>query len=126
MPLRANTGLSPTTKMTPNPNPVGAPRSPRPAVYPKNSLLSPCSYGLGATTGFPLGGDSSMPRSENPSRQYSWVAESLANDLEFIKARFHIGRFITVAVDTKDDHVNIEALYTDLESASAQINVSIS
>jgi hypothetical protein len=67
-----------------------------------------------------------MPRSENPSRQYSWVAESLANDLEFIKARFHIGRFITVAVDTKDDHVNIEALYTDLESASAQINVSIS
>jgi hypothetical protein len=31
-------------------------------------------------------------------------AESLANDPEFIKARFHIDRFIIITVDTEADH----------------------
>jgi hypothetical protein len=42
----------------------------------------------------PLGGDSR-------------VVESLADDPEFIKARFHIGRFITTAIDTEVDQANI-------------------
>jgi hypothetical protein len=51
------------------------------------------------------------------------VAKTLAKDSDFIKAIFHIGRFITVAVDTEIDHANIEALWTDLDSASTKINV---
>jgi hypothetical protein len=54
------------------------------------------------------------------------VAESIANDPEFIKDGFHISRFITATMDTKDNHVNIDALYMDLETASTQINVSVS
>jgi hypothetical protein len=53
------------------------------------------------------------------------VVETLANDLELIKGGLHIGRFITATVDTKADRTNIEALYTDLESSSTQINVII-
>jgi hypothetical protein len=52
------------------------------------------------------------------------VAETLAKDPDFIKARFHIGRFITTAVDAEVDHSNTEALQTELDSASTRINVS--
>jgi hypothetical protein len=54
------------------------------------------------------------------------VAESLANNLEFIKARFHIDRFITDAVDTEAERANTKALQTNLASASTRIDVSIS
>jgi hypothetical protein len=40
-----------------------------------------------------------VPQPENPLWQYSWVAESLANDPEFIKAGFYNGRFIIATVD---------------------------
>jgi hypothetical protein len=53
-------------------------------------------------------------------RTYSQVEESLANDLEFIKARFHIGRFITTVVDTEEDCVKMDTLYNDPKSASPQ------
>jgi hypothetical protein len=43
---------------------------------------------------------------------------------EFIKAGFHIIRFVTVVVNTKADRENIKVLYSDLESTSARINVS--
>jgi hypothetical protein len=43
------------------------------------------------------------------------VEESLGNDLEFIKAGFHIGRFITAAVDTEVERMNTDVLYADLE-----------
>jgi hypothetical protein len=112
-------------KATPNPNLVGTPPSPMPAESPKTSLSRPQSCGLGSAGGFPLGGDSSVPQSEKPLRRYSRVVESLANDPEFIKGRFHIGWFITTAVDTEVDRVNIKVLYTYLESPSTQINISI-
>jgi hypothetical protein len=41
-----------------------------------------------------------------------------------MQARFHIGRFVTAAVDTKADPENIKALYTSLKSTSAPIDVS--
>jgi hypothetical protein len=36
-----------------------------------------------------------------------------------------LGRFITIAVDTEADQVNIKVLYSDLESTSSQIDISI-
>jgi hypothetical protein len=95
-----------------------------PVKSPKTSPLSPSSNGLASVGGFPLGGDSSRPHSKKPPWQYSRVAESLANDPEFIKARIRIDRFITTVVDTKADNTNIEALCTDLESTTTQINIS--
>jgi hypothetical protein len=38
---------------------------------------------------------------------------------------FHLGRFITVSIDTEADQVNIEALYFELEATSSRIDVSI-
>jgi hypothetical protein len=61
-----------------------------------------------------------MPRVGKSMRTYSQVEESLANDLEFIKARFHIGRFITTVVDTEEDCVKMDTLYNDPKSASPQ------
>jgi hypothetical protein len=52
-------------------------------------------------------------------------AVSLANDPEFIKARFHIDRFIIITVDTEADRANIEVLYIDLKSTLTRINVII-
>jgi hypothetical protein len=49
----------------------------------------------------------------------------LANDPEFINVGFHIGNFITTVVDTEANCANIESLYTDLDSTSTRINVSI-
>jgi hypothetical protein len=67
-----------------------------------------------------------MPRVSKSARQYSQVEESLAKDPEFVKAGFHIGRFITAVVDIEKDHANMDALYNDMVSASARLNVSIS
>jgi hypothetical protein len=61
---------------------------------------------------------SSVPHSEEQPWKYSRVAESLADNPEFIKVGFHIGRFIIAAVDTKADRANTKMLYSDLESAS--------
>jgi hypothetical protein len=58
--------------------------------------------------------------------RYSKAKESLAKDPEFVKVGFHIGRFIMAVVDTKKDRTNMDGLYNDLESASTQLNVSIS
>jgi hypothetical protein len=43
---------------------------------------------------------------------------------EFIQTGFHIGRFITAAIDTEADRENIKMLYPCLKSTSAQIDVS--
>jgi hypothetical protein len=45
-----------------------------------------------------------MPQSEKQPREYSQVAESLWDNPEFVKAGFHDGCFITVAIDTEADH----------------------
>jgi hypothetical protein len=67
---------------------------------------------------------SSIPQSEKQPRQYLCVAESFWDNSEFVQAGFHIGRFVTVDVDPKADQENIKALYSNLESTSAQIYVS--
>jgi hypothetical protein len=43
---------------------------------------------------------------------------------EFFQAGFHIDRLVTAAVDTEADWENINALYSNLESTSAQIDIS--
>jgi hypothetical protein len=52
------------------------------------------------------------------------VAETLANDPDFIQAGFHIGRFITVVVDTRVDQLNTEGLLTKSESCLNRIKVN--
>ncbi len=41
---------------------------------------------------------------------------NVAKDPKFVKVGFHIGRFITAAVDTEKDCVNMDTLYNDLTS----------
>jgi hypothetical protein len=65
-----------------------------------------------------------VPQPEKPSLQYLRVAESLLDNPEFIQDGFHIGRFITVAVDTENDRANTKALYSALETASTHLDVS--
>jgi hypothetical protein len=65
-----------------------------------------------------------MPHSEKQPRQQSQDAESLWDNPEFIQVRFHIGRFITIVIDTEADQENIVALYSDLDSTSAQVDIS--
>jgi hypothetical protein len=48
----------------------------------------------------------------------------LAKDPDFNKAGFHIGRFITAVVYTEVERADIEALRSDMYSASMRINVS--
>jgi hypothetical protein len=65
-----------------------------------------------------------VPSYEETQRQHSWVTESLWDNPGFIQAGFHLGWFITVAVDTEADRENIKALYSSLKTTSAQIDVS--
>jgi hypothetical protein len=65
-----------------------------------------------------------VPQSEEPPRQRSWVAESLWDNSDIMHARFHVGRFVTVAVDTEAERKNIEALYSSLKTTSDQIYIS--
>jgi hypothetical protein len=53
-----------------------------------------------------------------------WVADTLANDPDFIKAGLHIGSFITVAVDTEKEQAITKALKCYLEFASEQNSIS--
>jgi hypothetical protein len=110
--------------MTPSPNPFETPQSSEPAESPKTTPPSTRSHGLGSAGEAPIGGDFAQPQLENLPRRTPLVAKTLAKDLDFIKTGFHIGRFITTAVDTEADHANIEALRTNLDSSSTRINVS--
>jgi hypothetical protein len=113
------------TRAAPSSNPTGAPSSPEPTESPRTSLASPWSYGLGATGGYHPGEGSSAPQPEKPSRQYSQVAKSLLDNLEFIQVGIRIGQFVTAAVDTEVDRANTKALYSALESTSTHLNVSL-
>jgi hypothetical protein len=94
------------------------------AVSPKASPPSPWSYGLESTGGHQTGEGSSVPQSEKPLQQHSWVTESLWDNPKFIQVRFHIRRFVTAAINTKADRENIKVLYVSLKSTSAQMDVS--
>jgi hypothetical protein len=113
-----------STKETPNSNPIGTPLRPKTAEFPKTTPPSPRSHRLGSAGGVPLGGDSVWLLSQDTAQQTLRVVETLAKDPDFIKAGFHIGRFITTTVDTEADCPNNEALWMDLDSASTWINVS--
>jgi hypothetical protein len=88
------------SKVTPSLNPFGNPQSSFPAESPKNTPQSPRSHGLSSAGEAPLGGDFAQSQSESLPRQTPLVAETLAKDPDFIKAEFHIDRFITAVVDT--------------------------
>jgi hypothetical protein len=105
-------------------NSTGTSSGSEPAESPEASPPSSRSYGLGATGGYQHGERSSVPQSEAQPRQQSRVAESLWDNPEFIQARFHIGQFVTVAVDTEADWENIKTLYFSLKTTSAQIDIN--
>jgi hypothetical protein len=46
-------------------------------------------------------------------------------DLDFIKDGFHVGRLISVVVNTEAEHTDTEVLNSDLDYASLWINVSL-
>jgi hypothetical protein len=48
------------------------------------------------------------------------VAKTLANDPDFIQAGFHIGRFITVVLDTEVDRLNTRGLLTESSLAGME------
>jgi hypothetical protein len=64
-----------------------------------------------------------MPQPEEILRQHSRVVESLWDNPDFIQAGFHIDWIITAVVDTDADRENIKALYSSLQTTSAQIDV---
>jgi hypothetical protein len=63
----------------------------------------PQSYGLGAASGHQRGEGLSVPQSDEIPWQPSRVAESLWDNPEFIKAGFHLGKFVTASVENEDD-----------------------
>jgi hypothetical protein len=65
-----------------------------------------------------------MPRPEKQPQQYSHVAESLWANLDFIQARFHIGRYVSVSMDTQVEQEQIKALYSSINTTSKLIDVS--
>jgi hypothetical protein len=93
---------------------------------PKKSLPSvrPQLYGLGTADGVPTGGDSARPQVEKMPQSSPQVSDSLAKDPDFIKAGCHIEKYITVVVNSEEEQAEIQALCSDLDSASLHINVS--
>jgi hypothetical protein len=93
------------------------------AKCPGMFLWSPRSHGREAPGGSQPDEGSSMPRSREQPRPHSRIAESMWDNPDFIQAGFHIDWFVTASVSTKVEWENIKALYSSLETTSAQINV---
>jgi hypothetical protein len=100
------------------------PQSSESTEFPKTTPLNNPYNGIGSTGKDPIGGDCAQPQPESLPWWTPLVAETLANDPDFIQAEFHIGRFITAVVDTEADRLNTEALQTEMESTSTRIYVS--
>jgi hypothetical protein len=79
---------------------------------------------LNIASGAPGPSDSASPNVESLPQVFSRVADSLEKDPNFIKTGFHIGQFLTAAVNTEAEQSDIEALWAGLDSTSLQINVS--
>jgi hypothetical protein len=116
-----NAGGAPSSNTALNLGPANRRPDKSPHTTPTNSQ----SFVLGSVGDPSHGGESSVPRSGKSAQRYSQVEEPLTKDPEFVKAGFHIGRFITTIVDTEKDRANMDDLYNDLESASTRLNVSI-
>jgi hypothetical protein len=93
----------------------------RTGASPQNSQ----PYGLGALGGGQPDEGSSAPGFGQQLRQYSRVAESLRDNLEFIQAGYHIGRYVTASVNTEAERERIKALYSSMKTTSELIDVSI-
>jgi hypothetical protein len=65
-----------------------------------------------------------MPRSEKQPQPFSRFAESLWDNIDFIHAGFHNGQYVIASRNFEAELENIMALYSSLETTSAQINVS--
>jgi hypothetical protein len=106
--------------VTPSLSIAGTTSGSKPVESPKKKIvpLSPQSHGLGIAGRVPSGGDSARPQALNSPQSLPRVVESLTKDLDFIKVGFHIGRFMTVVVNTKAERADIQALRSDLDSAS--------
>jgi hypothetical protein len=65
-----------------------------------------------------------VPQSRKQPQLYSRVVESLWDNPSFVQAGFHISWFVIAEIDTEADRDNIKVLYSNLESTSAQIDVS--
>jgi hypothetical protein len=100
--------------------------SSEPAESANTTPPSPWCHGLGPAGEALVGGDSARPQPKSIPRRTPLVAETLANDPDFIKVGFHIGRFITAVVDIKSNRVNTMALRTELNSTWTRINMSTS
>jgi hypothetical protein len=61
-------GLTPSAKVTPRVDSVGASLNPELVESPKSTPSSPQSLGLGSAGGSPLGGDSTRPQLGGPSQ----------------------------------------------------------
>jgi hypothetical protein len=55
---------------------------------------------------------SSIPRLEKQKRQYSHVAESLWDNLDFIQAGCHISQYVSASINTKAEREQIEDFYS--------------
>jgi hypothetical protein len=110
--------------MASGPDAANNPPRPESAEQPEMPPPSPRSYGLGTPSGSQNGEGSSMPWSGKQLRPFLHVAESLWDNPDFIQTKFHIGWYVTTFVDSEAERENIKALYSSLETTSAQINVS--
>jgi hypothetical protein len=95
---------------TPDPSATDAPHRPEPTKSPKTTPPSPQSQGLYSDGEVPPGSDSTQIPLEDPPHWIPCVDNTFSKDPDFIKAGFHIGRFITAAVNTEEERVVTEAL----------------
>jgi hypothetical protein len=64
-----------------------------------------------------------MPPSKKQPQPFSHFAESLWDNTDFIHVGFHNGQYVTTSRNFEAELENIMALYSSLETTSAQINV---
>jgi hypothetical protein len=74
--------------------------------------------GLGAAANAPTREGSTRPKVEEMPQPLPRVADPLTQDPYFIRVRCHLGKYITTAVNTEAKQAYIQALKSDLDSAS--------
>jgi hypothetical protein len=97
---------------------------PDPTIHQDASPIGPKSFRLEVPGGPQLGEGSSVPRPEKQPRPYSSVVEFLWDNLDFIQAGFHIGRYVSTYVNTIVEQEQIKALYSNMKTTSELIDVS--
>jgi hypothetical protein len=106
-----------TTQQTPGTNQRKTSRGNSPT-------LNPQKHGLRAAADAPTGEGLARPRVKEVPLPSPRVANSLAQDPDFIKVGCLIGKNIMATVNTETEHADIQPLQSDLDSASLRIKVS--